>query len=162
MKFLLHAYYIPLFIFNKGMWTCNHCYCCCKCCCKCWKCFGLEVVSIRSSHTSLSKCRCSSHFGNLMSCSFLTPWLCSFSCFSYGDVIYGISCFCSLDYLFYGDVICGIIVVCLTTCTIVGIALTTIGIIDGSTLPFIIFYALKYVFSCSLFTSQRHIYLLWA
>ncbi len=36
---------------------------------------------------------------------------------------------------------------CLTTYTIVGIA-------DGSTLPLIIFYALKYVLSCSLFTPK--------
>jgi hypothetical protein len=47
------------------------CYCCCcKCCCKC---FGLAMVSIQSSHTSPSKCKCSSHSGNLMSCSLLTP-----------------------------------------------------------------------------------------
>jgi hypothetical protein len=30
------------------------------------------MVSIQSSHTSPSKCRCSSPSGNLMSCSFLT------------------------------------------------------------------------------------------
>jgi len=47
---------------------------CVCCCCKCWKCFGLPMVSIQSSHTSLSKYRCSSPFGNLMSCSLLTPY----------------------------------------------------------------------------------------
>jgi hypothetical protein len=38
------------------------CVCCCsyKCYCKIWKCFGLIVVSIQSSHASPSKCRCSS------------------------------------------------------------------------------------------------------
>jgi hypothetical protein len=48
-------------------------YCCYKCCCKCQKCFGLVVVSIQSSHTSLSKCKWSSPSRNLMSCSLLTP-----------------------------------------------------------------------------------------
>jgi hypothetical protein len=48
------------------------CCCCCKWCCKCWKCCGLAMVSIQSSYTSSSKCRCSSPFGNLVSCSLLT------------------------------------------------------------------------------------------
>ncbi len=109
------------------------------------------MVSIQSSHTSLSKCRCSSPFGNLMSCSFLTHWLFSLSCPSYGDVIYGISCLCSLGCLFCGDVICGIVVVYLTACTIINIALTIVGTVDGSTLPLIIFCAFKYVLSYSLF-----------
>jgi hypothetical protein len=47
-----------------------YCYCC-KCCCKCWKCFELVMVSIQFSHTSPSKCKCSSPFGTLMSCSLL-------------------------------------------------------------------------------------------
>jgi hypothetical protein len=67
------------------------CCCYCKCCCKCCKCFRLVVVSIQSSHKSPSKYRCSSPFGNLMSCSLLTPQLCSFKCFSYDNVICGIS-----------------------------------------------------------------------
>ncbi len=71
-------------------------YCCSKWCCKCWKCFGLVMASIQSSHTSFSKCRCSSLFENLMSCSLLTPWLYSLNYLFCGDVIYGISCFCSL------------------------------------------------------------------
>ncbi len=110
------------------------------------------MVSIQLSHTSPSKCKCSSPSGNLMSCSLFTPWLCSPSCFSCGNVICSISYLYSLDCLSYGDVICGTDVVYLTTCTIGGIALTTVGIVDGSTLPFIIFYALKFVFFCSLFT----------
>ncbi len=112
------------------------------------------MVSIQSSHTSPSKCRCSSPSKNLMSCSLLTPQLCSRSCLSCGNVIYGISCFCSLNYLFYGDVICGTIVICLTTWTISGIALTTIDITYSSILPFIIFCALKSMLSYSLFTPK--------
>ncbi len=113
--------------------------------------FELVVVSIQSSHTSPSKCRCSSPFGNLMSCSLLTPWFCSLKCPSSSDVIYGISCLCSLGCLFCGDVICGTIVVYITTCTIVDIVFTTIGIVDGFILPLIIFCAFKYVLSYSLF-----------
>ncbi len=86
-----------------------------------------------------------------MSCSFLTPWLCSFSCLSYGDVICGISCLRSLGCLSYGDVICGIAVVCLTTSTTISTTLSIVGIIDGSNLPFIIFDAFKSMLSCSLF-----------
>ncbi len=80
-----------------------------------------------------------------MSCSLLTPWLCSFNCFSCGNVTCGISYIYSLGYLSYGDVIYGIAIVYLT-------ALTIVGIVDGSTLPFIIFCALKSMLSCSLFT----------
>jgi hypothetical protein len=96
-----------------------------------------------------------------MSCSLLIPWLCSLNCLSCGDVAYGISCLCSLGHLFCGDVIYGTAIVCLITCTIVGttftavgIALTTIGPTYGSTLPFIIFCALKFVLSYSLFTFE--------
>jgi hypothetical protein len=51
-----------------------YCCCCyyCKWCCKCWKCCGLAMVSIQSSYTLSSKCRCYSPFGNLVSCSLLT------------------------------------------------------------------------------------------
>ncbi len=69
-------------------------------------------------------------------------------------LLHGISCFYSLNYLFYGDVICGTVVICLTTWTISGIALTTVGITDSSTLPFIIFCALKSMLSYSLFTPK--------
>jgi hypothetical protein len=145
-----------LFVCNSVVYKPSYVYCCCycKCCYKCWKCFGFTVVSIQSSHTSPLKCRCSSPSKNLMSCSLLTPWLYSLSCPSYGDVICGISCLCSLTCLFYGDVICGISIVCLTTCTTISTTLTTIGIVDGSTLPFIIFCALKFVLFCSLFTLE--------
>jgi hypothetical protein len=105
------------------------------------------VVSIQSSHTFLSNCRCSSSFRNLVSCSLLTPWVCSFNYPSCGDVICGISCFCSFNCLPCEDVIYGTAEVCLTTYTIIGIA-------DGSTLPFIIFCAFKSVPSCSLFTLE--------
>jgi hypothetical protein len=60
---------------------------------------------------------------------------------------YGISCFCSLSYLSWGDVIWGTIAVYLTT-------YTTVGTTNGSTLLFIIFYALKFMLSCSLFTLE--------
>ncbi len=60
----------------------------------------------------------------------------------------------SLNRLSYGNVICGTIVVCLTTCTTIGTPLTTIGTANGSTLPFIIFYAFKYMLSCSLFIPE--------
>jgi hypothetical protein len=112
------------------------------------------MVSIQSSHTSLSKCKCSSPFGNLMSCSLLTPWLCSLICFSYGNVIYGVSCLYSLNCLSRGDVIYGTTRVYIIAYTTVGIALTTVGTIDGSILPFIIFCAFKFVLLCSLFTSE--------
>jgi len=101
-----------------------------------------------------SKCRCSSPFGNLMSCSLLTSYLCSFSCFSYGHVICGTSCLCSLSCLSCGDVICGTFVVYLVACTTIGIARTIVGIENGSILPFIIFYALTFVLSYSLFTPK--------
>jgi hypothetical protein len=70
--------------------------------------------------------------------------LCSFNYLSCGDVIYGISYLCSFSCLSYGDVIYGIAEVCLIPYTIVG---TT----NGSTLPFIILCALKFVLSCSPF-----------
>ncbi len=77
--------------------------------------------------------------------------MCSFDCFSYGNVIYGTSCFYFLNYLSCGDVICGTSIVCRATCTIILIAYTTIGIADGSTLFLIIFCALTFVLSYSLF-----------
>jgi len=79
-----------------------------------------------------------------MSCSLLTPWLCSFNYFSYGNVICDISCLCSLGCLSCGNVVYGIVIVCLTTYTIVGTS-------DGSTLPLIIFDGLKFVLSYSFF-----------
>ncbi len=112
------------------------------------------MVSIQFSHTSPLKCRCFSPFGNLMSCSFLTPWLCSHSCFSYGDVICGISYLCSFGYLFYGDVIYDTTVIYLTICTTSGTTFVNISIIDGCTLLLIIFCALKCVFSCCFFTLE--------
>jgi hypothetical protein len=102
------------------------------------------MVSIQFSHTSLSKCRCSSSSRNLMSCSLLTPWLCSLNYPSCGDVMFGISYLCSFNYLPYEDVIYGTIEVYLTTCNIISIP-------DGSTLPFIIFCAFKSMFSYSFF-----------
>ncbi len=115
------------------------------------------MVSIQSSHTSPSKCKCFSPFGNLMSCSLLTPQLCSHNCLSCGDIICDISCFYSLGSLSCGDVICGTITVCLTVWTIGGTSFTTIGTLDGSILPFIIFYALKFVLSYSLFTFKPEV-----
>jgi hypothetical protein len=83
------------------------------------------------------------------------PWFYSLSCPSCGDVICGISYLCSLNYFSCGNVIYGTIVICLIAYTIVGIDLTTVGTIDGSTLPFIIFCAFKFVLSYSLFTPKH-------
>jgi hypothetical protein len=116
--------------------SCDYCCCCCKCCCKCWKCCGLPMVSIQSSP-----------FGNLMSCSLLTSYFFSLSNLSYGDVIYGTFHLYSLNCPSCGDVIYGIFIVCLATCT-------TVGITNGSTPPFIIFYALVFMLSCSLFIPE--------
>ncbi len=112
------------------------------------------MVSIQSSHTSPSNYKCSCPSRNLMSCSFLTPWLYPLSCFFCGDVICGISSLFSLGCLSYGNVIYGIVAICLIAYTIIGTAFTTIGIVGCSILPLIIFYALKYMLSCSLFTPQ--------
>ncbi len=107
-----------------------------------WTCNGLHLIVIY-----ICIKRCSSPFGNLVSCSLLTSWFCSFSCLSYGDVIYGTFCLYSLSYVSYGVVIYGIFEVYLTTCTIV-------STIDGSTLPLIIFCAFRFVFFCSLFNPK--------
>jgi hypothetical protein len=109
------------------------------------KCCGLTMVSILSSYTFPSKCRCSSSSRNLVSCSSLTSYLYSLSCLSYGDVICGTFYLCSFDSLFCGDVICDTFVVCLVVYTIVGTTRTIIGIEDGSILPLIIFYVHTYV-----------------
>ncbi len=97
------------------------------------------MASIQSSYTSPSKCICSSSFGNLISCSPLTSYLCSFSCLSYGNVNYGTS------------------IVYLVACTIVGIACNTTSTTNGSTLPRIIFCAFTFVLSYSLFISELNV-----
>jgi hypothetical protein len=109
------------------------------------------MVPIQYLHTSPLKYKCSSPSINLMSCSLLSPWLYSFNYLSCGNVICGIFYFCSLDYLFYGNVIYSIVIICLTSYTISGTTLITVGNVDGYILPLIIFCALKYVLSCSLF-----------
>ncbi len=91
------------------------------------------MVSIQYSYTSPSKCKCSSLFGNLMSCSLLTSSFYSLNCFSCGDVIYGIA------------------KVYLTAYTTISTIITIVSITDGSTLPLIIFYALKSILSYSIF-----------
>jgi hypothetical protein len=48
------------------------CCCCYKCCSKCYKCCEFEVVFVQFSYTFASKRKCSSPFGNLMSCSLFT------------------------------------------------------------------------------------------
>ncbi len=103
---------------------------------------------------SPSKCRCSSPIGNLVSCSPLTFCLYSFNCLSYENVICGTSCLCSLRCLSYKYVIYGTSVICLVAYTIIGTTHTIVGIIDGSILPFINFYALSYVLSYSFFTPK--------
>ncbi len=102
------------------------------------------MVSIQSSYTSPSKCKCSSPFGNLVSCSFLTSWLYSLIYLSCGDVVCGTSYLYSLIYLSCGVVIYGTFVVCFSAYTIV-------DTVNGFILPFIIFCALTFVLSCSLF-----------
>jgi hypothetical protein len=92
------------------------------------------VVSIQSSYTSSSKCKCCSPSRSLVSCSLLT------------------SCLYSLNYPSCGNVICGTYVVYLTTCTTISTTHTTIGTTNGSTLPLIIFCALTSMFSYSFFT----------
>jgi hypothetical protein len=52
--------------------SCVYYGCCYKCCSKCSKCCGLLMVSIQSSYTFPSKCKCFSPFGNLVLCSSLT------------------------------------------------------------------------------------------
>ncbi len=113
------------------------------------------MVSIQSSHTSPSKCRCSSPSRNLMSCSLLTPY--SLSCFSCGDVICGISCLCSFGYFSCGDVICDITIICLITCNTNGTTMIIVGTVDGFTLPLIIFFTFKVVFSYSLFIHEHEV-----
>ncbi len=93
------------------------------------------------------KCRCSSAFENLVSCSFLTSWLCSFSSLSCENAIYRTSGFYSLNCISCGVGIYGINLVCL-------IAYATISIADGSTLPLIIFFAFIFVLSYSFFTLE--------
>jgi len=115
------------------------------------------VVSIQSSYTFPSKCRCSSPFGNIVLCSSLISWFYSFSNLSCGDVICGTSCLYSLDHVSCGIIICGISSVCPIAYTTIGIAITTIGIANGSTLPLIIFCALRYVFSYSLFILELEV-----
>ncbi len=93
---------------------------------------------------SPSKCRCSSPFGNLMSCSLLTFCLYSLSCLSYGDVICGTSTWC--------------LVACTTigiTYTIVGTIYTIVGIVNGATLPSLFFYALTFMLLCSLLPKPK-------
>ncbi len=112
------------------------------------------MVSIQSSYT-LSKCKCSTPFGNLMSCSLLNFWFCSLNYFSCGDVIYGTFCFSSLSCPFCGDVIWGTSIVYMVTCTTISTTCTTINIAYGSTLPLIIFCALTYVVFCSFFIEPK-------
>ncbi len=112
-----------------------------------WTCSGLQCIP--------SKCKCSTPFGNLISCSPLTFYLCSLNYLSCGNVICGTSCIYSLNCLSYRDVIYGIYVVCLTVRTIVGIAHTIVGTVDGSILPLIIFCALTFVLSYSFFTLEH-------
>ncbi len=137
--------------------SCVYYWFCYKCYSKCCKCRGLVVVSIQSSYTFPSKCRCSSPFGNLVLCSSLTSWLYSFNSLSCGDVICGTSCLYSLDHVSCGIIICGISLVCPIAYTTIGITLTTVGIANGSILPLIIFYALRYVFSYSLFILELEV-----
>ncbi len=94
------------------------------------------MVSIQSSYMSPFKCKCSSPFGNLVSCSLLTFCLYSLSCLSCGDVI------------------CGTSAVYMAACTTISTTYTNVGTLDGATLPFITFCALTSMFSCSRLTFE--------
>ncbi len=72
----------------------------------------------------------------------------SLNCPSCGDVIYGISYLCSFSCPSRGDVICGTFVVYMVAYNPIS---TIVSIVDGSTLPLIIFYAFALMLSCSLF-----------
>ncbi len=113
------------------------------------------MVSIQFSHTSPSKCRCFSPFGNLMSCSLLTPWFYSFSFFFQWrcHLWYFLRLFPQLFLLWRCHI--WYVIIYLTVCTISGIALTTVGTANGSILHLIIFCALKFVLSYSLFTFEH-------
>ncbi len=117
-----------LFIYNLVAYKPSCVFYCCKCCSKCQKCCGLAMVSIQSSYTFASKCKCFSPFGNLVSCSFLTSWFYSFSCLSCGDVICGTSYLCSLSCVSYGVVICGNSIVYLATCTTLALPLPLLAL----------------------------------
>jgi len=69
-------------------------------------------------------------------------------------VIYGTPCFCSLSYLSYGVVICGTFVVYMVACTTIGTTHTIVWIVDGFTLPLVIFYALAFALSYFVFTPE--------
>jgi hypothetical protein len=66
-------------------------YCCCYYSCKC---YGLLIVSIKSSYMSPSISGCSSALINLVSCSLLTFCLYSLICLSCGNDICGTSTLC--------------------------------------------------------------------
>jgi hypothetical protein len=89
-----------------------------------------------------------------MSCSLLTSWLYSLSCLFCGDVICGTSYFYSFDCFSYGDIICGTFTICLVAYITISTTCTIVGTIDGSTMPFIIFYARACVLSYYLFTLE--------
>ncbi len=86
-----------------------------------------------------------------MSCSLLTPWFYSLNYLSCGNVICGISCLYFFSCISCEHFICGTTTICLTAYTTISSTLTSIGNVDGSTLPLIIFCAFKFVLSCSLF-----------
>jgi hypothetical protein len=94
------------------------------------------------------KCRCSSPFGNLVSCSLLISSLYSLNHLFCGDVICGTSYLYSLSCLSCGDVICGTFTVYLAT-------YTTIGTKDGSTLPVIILCAFPSMISRSFIPKPK-------
>jgi hypothetical protein len=73
---------------------------------------------------------------------------------SCGDVICSTFYLYSLDCLSCGNVICGTFEVCLVTYITINTIHTIVRIIDGSILPLIIFCALTYVFSYSLFIPE--------
>jgi hypothetical protein len=71
-----------------------------------------------------------------------------------GNVIYGTFCLYSFSCISCGVVIYVTFEVCLVAYTTINNTLTIVGIVDGSTLPLIIFCARKFVLSYSLFTLE--------
>ncbi len=114
------------------------------------------------AHPDSSFFRCLSLGLTFESCKELGVRQCSFSCLSCGDVIYGTSYLYSLSCPSCGDVIYGTSYLYSLGCPSCGHGIygtfvfylatcTTIGTTDCSTLPLIIFYALPFMLSCSLF-----------
>ncbi len=122
---------IPILSFYSSLAYGPPCVCCCYCLCCCKFC-GLPLLSIYSSYMSPFVCGCCSTFGDLVSLSFLIFFLYSLICLSYGNNICGALTLCLLNY-------------------------TNVGIANGSTFPFVIFWALNSVLSYFFLTPHLEV-----